>query len=210
MVSRWLPDGWTAPEITDISGGEMYIWPEDGRMYLNAVMPAPEGSEQKTRYGIGVCEKAGSDWGEPKFVVPGMFVTLSKNGTIYTSWFFEKDFDVIRYPRINGQYMTHEVLSSAVNSTVFDAHPCVAPDERFIVFDSTRKGGHAYSDLYVTLQDKKGQWADAINLGADLNMPGINQCPMLSPDGNYLFYNSHNYIYWVDARIIEQVTPDKE
>jgi hypothetical protein len=203
MVSHWREGGWTAPEKTDIDGGEMYIWPKDGHMYLNVMVQAPEGSEQNTQYGIGVLEKSGTEWGKPQFLVPGMFVTLSKTGTIYTSWFFEGDFDVIKYTPIDGVYSTHEVLGPAVNSAVFDAHPCVAPDESFLIFDSTRKGSFAFSDLYISFRDKNGQWTEAVNMGEEVNMPGINQCPMLSPDGKILFWNSHNDIYWVDAKIIE-------
>jgi len=30
---------------------------------------------------------------------------------------------------------------------------------------------------------------------------------MLSPDGKYLFYQSRGDIYWVDAKIIEELKP---
>lgn len=34
----------------------MYIWPQDGKMYLNVRMPQPDGSHLR---GIGVIEKSG-------------------------------------------------------------------------------------------------------------------------------------------------------
>lgn len=210
MVSYWREDGWTAPELTNIQGGEMFIWPGDGHMYLNVRVPAPEGSEQRMLFGIGRLEKMSNGWGKPDFLVPGMFVTIADNGTLYTSWFFENGFDVIKYPLVNGQYNNHEILSPAVNSREFDAHPCVAPDESFLIFDSTREGSHSFSDLYVSFRDEHGEWTNAVNFGEQINLPGISQCPMLSHDGKYLFWNLHNDIYWVDAGIIDQLRPVEE
>ena len=44
-------------------------------------------------------------------------------------------------------------------------------------------------------------------MGDVLNSPDIDYCPMVSPDGEVLFFSRGNDIYWVDAQIIEQFRP---
>lgn len=203
MVCKLTEKGWVAPVKTNISGSEVYIWPKNGNMYLNVRVPQPDGSILR---GIGVIERSGNEWGEPTFLIPGgMFVTLSDNGTLYTT-------DVSRgklsqYKLIKGKYTEGEPIDPETDSKYFDAHPCVAPDESFIIFDSQRPGNYALVDLFITFRKKDGSWAKAINLGEEINMPGINQCPLLSPDGKYLFYNCHNDIYWVSSEVIKKLRP---
>jgi Tol biopolymer transport system component len=44
-------------------------------------------------------------------------------------------------------------------------------------------------------------------MGDKINSSGYDTCPMLSPDGKYLFFtrniNRNGDIYWVDAKVIE-------
>jgi len=48
-------------------------------------------------------------------------------------------------------------------------------------------------------------------MGKTINSSAYEYCPMLSPDGKYLFFTSkktgNGDIYWVDARIIEHLKP---
>jgi Tol biopolymer transport system component len=45
-------------------------------------------------------------------------------------------------------------------------------------------------------------------MGEDINSEKYDYCPILSPDGKYLFFSSsrsgNGDIYWVDAKIIEE------
>jgi hypothetical protein len=207
MVCR-LEDGvWTAPEKTNIDGSEMFIWPVDGRMYLNVRMRKTDDSQGEMVFGIGVLDRTGDSWGDPTFLVPGMFVTLADNGTLYTT-VFEGGAFIGRYPLVDGQYAEVEILGREINTDHFDAHPCVARDESFVVFDSDRPGEFAYSELYVSFRGADGSWSEAVNMGPAINRPGINQCPMLTPDGKYLLYNSHDDIYWVSTDAVTRLKPE--
>lgn len=48
-------------------------------------------------------------------------------------------------------------------------------------------------------------------MGAKINTPGNEICPVVTPDGKYLFFNSTRSgvqnAYWVDAKIIEDLKP---
>jgi len=80
----------------------------------------------------------------------------------------------------------------------------IAPDESYILFDSTRPGGQGgEGDLYVCFRKPDGSWSEAMNLGDAVNTNGITFCPSVSPDGHYVFYTANLDIYWVSARILE-------
>lgn len=48
-----------------------------------------------------------------------------------------------------------------------------------------------------------GEWGQAQNMGSKINTRGYEWCPMLSPDGKYLFFTCDGDIRWVDAALIE-------
>jgi hypothetical protein len=82
------------------------------------------------------------------------------------------------------------------------AHPCIAPDGSYLLFDV--EGG---THLYVSFRTADGSWGDAI----DLTQHGFD--PMaggayVSPDGKYLFFALRDDIWWVDASVIEDLRPE--
>jgi len=54
---------------------------------------------------------------------------------------------------------------------------------------------------------RDGSWSQAFDLGSRLNLPGGKMLATISADGKYLFFCNREDIYWVDARIIEELKP---
>lgn len=66
-----------------------------------------------------------------------------------------------------------------------------------------------------------GGWSEPVNLGAEVNSDELDYCPMLTPDGRYLFFSRRRSdppgsgwpgvisgdVYWVDAAMIERLRP---
>jgi Tol biopolymer transport system component len=44
-----------------------------------------------------------------------------------------------------------------------------------------------------------------VNLGDAVNTDGTTFCPSVSPDGQYIFYTANRDIYWVSAKILDQL-----
>ena len=91
-------------------------------------------------------------------------------------------------------------------------HPWVAPDESYLIFDRYAfAGGTQTSKLLVTFRRTDETWSTPVNLGPDINATGTELIPKASPDGKYLFFqrkvDGNTDIYWVDARVIEALTP---
>jgi tetratricopeptide (TPR) repeat protein len=193
-VCRQTDKGWTSPEKTDIDGYEMYIHPKTGKMYYTGYSVR----------GIYSMERKGNTWAEPQKVLEaGMFSTLAGNENLYTT-ITQKGAVIGRYIKTGGKYSEPEVFGKHINSSTFQAHPCVSPDESFVIYDSNKPGGNGMENLYISFRREDGSFGEPIYMGDEINMKGINQCPSLSPDGKYLFYVSHRDIYWVSTRVIDK------
>lgn len=140
-----------------------------------------------------------------------MRLSASSNGTYYFDTFTPKFDTPIRYSRlINGKYEQPKSLGPQFGIGRYNAHPFIAPDESYIIFDSVREGGYGRSDLYISFRAADGSWGPAINMGDKINTTASEKNPSVSPDGKFLFFdwrikprNEDATIYWVDAQIIE-------
>ena len=72
---------------------------------------------------------------------------------------------------------------------------------------SDRPDGLGSGDLYISFREHDGSWMEPVNMGEPVNSSTLEYCPVVSPDGKYLFFTSrrrgNDDIYWVDAKIID-------
>ncbi len=199
MVCRYEDNRWTEPEIASFSGEyfdfESHISPNGNRLYFGSQRPKPQGI--KAEGDIWLLEKTDHGWGEPKFLdAPvnngfAMYVTSAKNGNLY----YTGVDGLYRSIYKNGKYSEPEKLKDENGEYFSGAHPFIAPDESYLIFDSG-------PGLMISFQTKDGTWTNAKKMGIIPNM-----CPSVSPDGKYLFFARHGNIVWVDAKIIEILKP---
>lgn len=151
--------------------------------------------------------------GTPFNDLPIMRLTASSQGTYFFDEFKEDLTGDIRFSRlVDGKHEEPKLLSENIN-TGKSFHPFIAPDESFLIFDSTREGGYGDSDLYISFRQQNGSWGDAINLGDQINTAAWEASASVTPDGKYLFFNrnmgSEHYenvdILWVSTKIIENL-----
>ena len=211
MVCRWEKDGWTAPEEAAFCKGfpsnEPHITADGKKLYFGCKRQRP-GAERAEYGNIWVTERVKNGWGEPHYHGPGMYVSSTQHGDLYmTDVTMAAGGGIIKYPLEGGLYGAPQKLAGAVNDPVWASHAYIAPDESYIVFDSdNRPGGQGgEGDLYVVFRNPDGSWSDAANLGDTINTAGMNFCPMVSPDGKYLFYSAGRDIYWVSTEVIHRL-----
>ncbi|MEQ8361971.1 MAG: hypothetical protein RH948_03825 [Cyclobacteriaceae bacterium] len=158
-----------------------------------------------------------------------MGLSFSDNGT---SYFDEIEFDqsgkpdtvgAISYSRlINGKYEPRQKLGKEINTGTWIAHPHIAPDESYLIWDVRREDGYGGSDIYISFRAKDGSWLPAMNMGAQINTALSESGARVSDDGKYLFFTrglweikedgSENWAgkpYWVDAQVIENLRPQE-
>ncbi|WP_076412610.1 PD40 domain-containing protein [Shewanella sp. UCD-KL12] len=168
----------------------------------------------------GYIERTSDGWsemkslGEPFASISIMRSAIASSGTIYFDTYTKELDTPLRYSRlVDGKYETPKSLGPQFGIGRYNAHPYIAPDESYIVFDSVRDAGLGSSDLYISFREADG-WGPAINLGDKINTQASEKNPSVSPDGKFIFFdrrikrgNSDVTIYWVDAQIIETLRP---
>ncbi len=146
-----------------------------------------------------------------------MSSSVSKKGTLVFDDF--KSGDVIRQSSLkDGRRQKPELLGEEINEGQWTAHPFIAPDESYLMWDSEREEGFGGSDLYLSFKMEDGSWGKAINLGKNVNSEIHESGARVSADGKYLFFsrseeklNEDGSTYWeisrqwVDATIIENL-----
>lgn len=187
---------------------ESIVGPRVGRPIF-----APDGKIM--HLGNKYMERTSTGWSKVKSLGPMfdredwgiMRLSSSRKGTYVFDDY--KNNDVIRISTIKkGKREAPKLLNKNINSGKWTAHPFIAPDESYLIFDSEREDGFGDTDLYISFKQKDGSWGTAINMGNKINTSGAERGGSVSPDGNYFFFNS-SVTYWVDAKIIEELRPKK-
>jgi len=212
MVSRREKNGWMAPEDASFGkgypGNEPHITPDGNKLYFGCVRQQP--GADRPGYGIWVAERTAQGWSEPRYHGPGMFVSSGRSRNLYMTDITNiAGGGIICYPFVDGKYGSPRRLGGGVNFPAVGFHAVIAADESFIVVDSdNRPGGQGgEGDLWVCFKKSDGSWSEGYNLGDQVNTPGANFCPALSPDGKFLFYSTCRDIYWVSTEVILRLRP---
>ncbi len=168
----------------------------------------------------GYRDRQGDAWSERKSLGPMfdreelgiMRLSASAKGTYV---FDDFKTDIVRISTLEGgERQAPKDMESVVNTGTYTAHPFIAPDESYLIWDSKREGGYGDSDLYISFRQKDGSWGAAINMGDNINSDRWDAYASVTPDGRYILFNrgitednSNVDIYWVDAQIIETLRP---
>ena len=152
-------------------------------------------------------------------------ISRSSNGTYYFAFFKKEDQGRgnLGYSRlINGKHEKPVKLNAEINTGEWIAHPYIASDESYLMWDVEREGGYGGSDIYISFKHRDGRWLPAMNMGAEINTEFQESSPRVTHDGQYLFFSrgewqvkpdgSRNWeakSYWVDAQVIEKLRPEQ-
>ncbi|OGU56839.1 MAG: hypothetical protein A2V66_10650 [Ignavibacteria bacterium RBG_13_36_8] len=210
MFTKLTGSGWTKPAAVSFSKIYMdeypSISPDAKKMFFQSNRPLPDSWNRKTAshiFNLWCVERNGDGWGEPYPINAeankGYCINyIDNNGSIYyNNSSFSK---IVRASFTNGKFSEPLELNTPVKST-----ECYfALDYSYVIFSS---GSSSYGklDLYVSFLENDCSWNTPINLGKNINTSESESAPVISPDGKYLFYNSHGEIYWVSVNIIEEL-----
>jgi hypothetical protein len=198
VVIQYKDNRWTE-SVVPPRAGEPFISPDGKILYLG----------KKYR------ERTNSGWSEVKSLgapfkdIPIMRLTVSSKGTYY----FDEATETgpIRYSRlIDGK--REKPLTVNIDMGNWNAHPFIAPDESYLIWDDQRESGYGGADIYISFRQKDGSWGASINLGDKINTEFGEAYGSVSPDGKYFFFHrgfggDRGDIFWVDAQIIEVHRP---
>ncbi|MCK5148630.1 PD40 domain-containing protein [bacterium] len=148
----------------------------------------------------------------------------------------DNKYSYIYVSRFNDEQYSKPEMVSVVLNEHGAAHAYIAPDESYLIFDSDyAQDCLGELDLYISFQDRDGSWMRPQNMGEKINTLHDERRPFVSFDGKYLFFasnriekpnlpttrlnledlkqltnvpaDSKQHIFWVDAKIIEDLKP---
>jgi len=150
-------------------------------------------------------ENADTGWSEPIYLGYDIYGSASLEGTVYYTQRMGGKDHIVRRQMIGGEYQPREIVPPPVYSLYEDAHPCIATDESYLIFDSEDRPTINECPLFISFRDSTDAWTEPLNMG-DL-IPMNAALARVSPDGRYLFFKSGGDIYWIDAMIVENLRP---
>ena len=222
---------WTEPSPVWFSDkyidGVPAITKDGRRMYFTSFRPAHQDSLPQNR-NIWVSERINNTWSEPMLVgdgisrgYEGMQVSVSDDGTLFFISARNNDPGKVESYHIyyseweNGKHTHPVLLDSPIKSEYGEHDPCIAPDKSYLIFAAIRHDGFGDADLYISFRTQENSWTMPVNLGKNINTENREFSPNVSPDGKYLFFvrdfgGEKGDIYWVDAKIIEELKKGAE
>lgn len=185
--------------------GEVVFSPDGNRMHMAK----------------GYKDRVGDRWSKPKSIGP-MFNRKDRgimrlSASAKETYVFDdyKSGDVIRISTIkDGVRQEPQKMGPEINTGKWTAHPFIAADESYLIWDSEREEGYGKTDIYISFKQKDGSWGSAINMGEGINSDKDDFYASVTPDGKYILFNRtiskeplNIDIYWVDAKIIDELRP---
>jgi len=171
-------------------------------------------------------ERIDTGWSELKSLGPPftdihiMGISVSDKGTyFFDQWDGKDTIGAISYSRlINGKYEPRQKMGKEINTGTWIAHPTIASDESYLIWDHQGEGGYGQADIYISFRQKDGSWLPAINMGDKINTELSESGVHVTHDGKYLFFSRGEWkvkedgstywvgkSHWVDAQVIENL-----
>jgi hypothetical protein len=223
LFSKFVDRNWTKPQFVltsdenNFSDDAPFLSPDGKKLYFISRRPSYK-NDTSSLETVWVAERINMEWSEPK-LLPQVINTMKThmqfsvagNHNIYFKSRKNqgRNNDIFYSEYLNGNYQAPIKLGNNINSDYQEITPFISKDEKYLIF--TRHGipdGYGGSDLFISFKKADGSWTKSVNLGKSINSPSWENCPIISPDGKYLFFISNRSgrykIYWVDAKIIKE------
>ncbi len=205
LTIRFDGRAWTGPAMAPFSGRyndlEPAFTPDGTRLFFISRRPLTE-QDSTDDWNIWHASRMAGGWSDPVPLGPPVnsagdefYPSVAAGGNLY---FTAEDLpgslggeDIYMVPYRNGIYGDPVNLGPGVNSAAPEFNAWVAPDESMLIFSSWgRDDGHGGGDLYISFRQADGTWQEARNMGPDVNSDRLDYCPLVTPDGRFLFFTS--------------------
>lgn len=224
---------WSEPEQLSIFrgdvSGDMAVSPDGRELYFLGEHPN-EFAPGQPSWDIWVSRRVEGRWAAAQVVPPPIstpamevYPVVVADGSLY----FTSNRpggrggargDLYRAQRLqDGRFAEPLALGPPINGESGTGDTYVAPDESYLIMASRRAPGRGNADLFVSFRQHDGGWSTPASLGDAINTPEHEFCPMVTPDGKYLFFTrliggswetaTEGEVYWVDAKILEPLRP---
>lgn len=233
LRSVFANGAWSVPAPLTVFPGkvaaDMALSPDGRSLYFLGEHPN-EFAPAKPTLDIWVSHRVHGQWGPARVVPPPvstgadeLYPVLVADGSLYFSsnrpgGLGGTRSDLYRAQRLpDGGFAQPVNVGPPINGPFGTGDVFVAPDESYLVFSSRRSPGRGQGDLFVSHRRSDGRWGEPVPLGDAINTDAHEFCPMVTPDGKYLFFSrlyggswessTGGDVFWVDASILHRSRP---
>ena len=211
MYIKYIDDQWTEPEVVSFLGqysnADPFITHDNKWMYFVSMCPIDDSDEPKD-YNIWRSRRLENGWREPECLdttvnskFTDVYPTLIKDGTLY----FSSGRDNASHGRdifcskMKGDSFEQAIRLGGSINDFREGDVYISPEEDYLIVSRKGKGG-----LVISFNEE-GKWSPSLDMGKNINLTGYEYCPMISPDGRYLFFTSEkdNFKPYSDKKIGE-------
>jgi len=219
MVIKYKEGIWQNRKLASFSSPfrdvDPFITPDGKKLFFSSNRPI-EGDEAEEDCDFWYVVKLPSDkWSEAKHLdnpstkgKNDFYYVSTKDGDVYFSIFNDDGTGDLYYILSTSKDQASIKFNYPINTKYNEHDPFVPPDGSYLIFSSNRPDGYGSNDLYISFRNKEGTWNAPVNMGEDINSEDYDYCPILSPDGKYLFFSSsrsgNGDVYWVDVKILDE------
>lgn len=198
---------------------DMCVSSDGSKMFFRSFRPLPNGEKPKSHAWLWFAEKNEGRWTKVKPLYCGKnlvksgYPTVTEKGTLYFSSIKNGKTGIYKSQLVDGKYSEIEFVYSVIDTLTTEGDMFIAPDESYMIISCYNHPENQFSskgDLYV-VYNINGEWSKAVSLGKEVNTKCTENCPAVTPDGKYLFFNRYceelniGNIYWVDSEIIKEL-----
>jgi ankyrin repeat protein len=219
---KYKEDRWTPPKVMAFNSGmgdsEPVYSPDNNKLFFLSHRSI-DGKTRSDRERIWYVNRFGNGWSEPMCLndIANSYpmhwtISVDNESSIYFASTHGSGYgkhDIYKIEIKDGIYQKPVNMGPVINSRQSEATPFMAPDQSYLIYAIRYPEGQGLQDLVISFKNTDGTWSSPINPGPSINTPGHDLCPVVTPDKKYLFYLSGGDIYWVDAKIIEELKPEE-
>ena len=220
---------WTKPDILHFASGvdydnDMCMSFDGNKLIFRSWRTLPDGRKPDNHSYLWYVERDEDGWwGDAKpllfdgEVIRTGYPSIARNKTLYFTHRQDGLLGIYRSFYKDNSYTKPEYVYTVNDTIETEGDMLIAPDESYMIiscWDHPDNIGSPVGDLYIVFKKDDGTWSEAINMGNEINIECGENCPTLSPDGKYFFFNRYceeigiGNMYWVDAGIIEKFKSD--
>jgi Tol biopolymer transport system component len=201
-VSHLKNGKWSEPIVAPFSGQYYDIDPfvsADGKiLYFASNRPVQAGGNTKTDSDIWKIPILSNGWGKPEHLEGEVnsafdeyYPTTSDNGNLYfgSTRPGKGGSDIFKSIYLSGKFQTPVNLGDSINTANSEYEPFIAADESYLIFMSTRPGGLANADFYLSYIIN-GKWSQAKKVPEPVSSPYTDWSPKVTHDKKYFFFSS--------------------
>lgn len=215
-----------SPDHKRVESADMVL-SSDGQALYFLAKDDRAGTGPTANYDLWLSRRVSGAWGAAELVGPPistaaneLYPVLGADGSLYFSSDRGGRYEIYRAQRRSDGRFDDPVTFGPEPGANGAGDMALAPDESYLIMTPRRPGGPGRGDVHVSFRRADGSWTALIRLDDTINTPDHEWCPMITPDGQYLFFSRLGGtagppwaagtiadVYWVDVRVLDRYRP---